>query len=113
MYELYGTFLIHTVEKVITKEGPLTLREIVDKIAPPKLKKRSRERMNLYYRVRRASLYLVEQDVAVSSWHITSKNIPIQKFSANERISDDPADAANGVRQRHDGANGGAAAADG
>ena len=112
MYELYGTFLIHTIEKRIREEGPLTLREIVEKIAP-QLEGSPREQSNLYHRVRRAVLFLVDQDKATRSWEITSNNIPIQKFSANERITDDQADAQDGIRAKHDGANGRAASADG
>ena len=112
MYELYGTFLIHTIEKHIREEGPLTLREIVENIAP-QLEERSREQSNLYHRVRRAVLFLVDHERASRSWEISSNNIPIQKFSANERITDDQADAADGIRARHDGTNGGAAAPDG
>ena len=112
MYELYGTFLIHTIEKRIREDGPLTLREIVEKIAP-QLEERSREQCNLYHRVRRAVLFLVDQDKATRSWEITSNNVPIQKFSVNERITDDSTDAADGIRERHVRANGGTAAADG
>ena len=112
MYELYGTFLIHTIEKRIREEGPLTLREIVEKIAP-QLEGKLREQSNLYHRVRRATLFLVDQDMARRSWEISSNNIPIQKFSAHERITDDQADAGDGIRARHDGTAGGTAPADG
>lgn len=105
MYKLYGTFLIHTIEKSLKEEGPLTLREIVEKIAP-QIQHKSRERKNLYHRVRRAVFFLLHNGLATQTWEVTPKNIPIQKFSINERVTDDQTDSADGIRARLIGANG-------